>query len=741
MILFNSLSSNYSWRFAWRFLWTRRQQKTAYQLAEHLSEFYGGRAWLYYRGRSALHEAVRLCKTDFVLVNALTCYAVEQAVCHNGSRVVFADIDEKSFHFSLKQLKKRHKQYPKIGAVVIQNTLGVPAEAAAIAKYCRQNKIYIIEDLAHCPQGQYADGTAFGRLGDLVVLSFGRNKPLDVVNGGALIVRHQTLAGEVVAPKPVRGYWQQRFNDRIYPLLIKMIVAFYNRFLLAGKLVHYLARQTPLMSTSGEGPLLGNCSLPSYRSPFILEAWGLWQQQCSHRHRLAQIYEEILFASQPVYSEGDLLRFPVVLHSRRLRHLFLQEARKKGFYLEDIWYDSPVYPVKFTEMSTYEASTCPNKEKIYPFLLNLPLHTKVTPEAAASLAELLKPYMAVRLETEFSDSQWRKIRRQIQIKDYNFLTSSAEVAAYRLMGQMVYQIVFYVDQQPAVLVVATVVNARRARFLKVAGSPLLDLKYLDRHQIIFLYLKQLAKRHKCAFIRLQPCWPIGLQSQKILTDHKFRPASKNLYAPHTLKIDLGNQTADQFWSSTAFRKSRSLIRRARREGIIVRQVAPRQGLETFLRLLQLTCQRQNFVPNEFSWIRAQCETYGRMKALKFYEGVAPSSKSVKERVVSSVFLLLDDCEMVYLYGAASEEGLRQKATYLVQWQIIKDACAEGYRIYNLWGAAPPDADSSHHFMGLTTFKKNLGGQYVSYLSSYDYVLKPLRYALVKYWEKHEEQRR
>ena len=63
-----------------------------------------------------------------------------------------------------------------------------------IVDYCRRRGLYLIEDLAHCPGNHYADGPAFGSVGDLVVLSFSRDKQVDAVAGGALIVRNKDLS-------------------------------------------------------------------------------------------------------------------------------------------------------------------------------------------------------------------------------------------------------------------------------------------------------------------------------------------------------------------------------------------------------------------------------------------------------------------------------------------------------------------------------------------------------------------
>ena len=185
-MIFNSLGLNYSLRFALKFLRARTSINADERLKEFLNQKYSGQTWLYYKGRSALSEAVRLCQADEVLTSGFSCYAVEQAIKDAGSQPVFTDIDTKTLNFSLKHLKDTHRANPRIKTVILKNTFGIGIDISQIVNYCRHHKLYIIEDLAHCPSNQYADGTNFGKIGDLVVLSFGRDKQIDAVNGGAL---------------------------------------------------------------------------------------------------------------------------------------------------------------------------------------------------------------------------------------------------------------------------------------------------------------------------------------------------------------------------------------------------------------------------------------------------------------------------------------------------------------------------------------------------------------------------
>ena len=740
-MIFNSLGSNYSWRFAWSFLLARRRPAASFKLQEKLAKTYQGRAWLYYRGRAALHEAVRLSGANQVLVNAFTCYAVEQAIRQAGSQVVFADVEKDSFHFSLKQLKQEHQKQPQIKAVVVQNTFGLAAEVSAIADYCRQNDIYLIEDLAHCPQGQYLDGTQFGQVADFVVLSFGRDKALDVVSGGALIVRRREMVQKVRAPRVIRRHYQQRCTDRFYPLLISLVRAAYSRRRWLGKIMHNLSLRLQLLPYASDGLLLSGYALPDYRSQFVLDQLSELATEQKRRSALSQIYAQQLFGDKFLYKNDNLLRLPVVLGSTTVRQLFLMAAKKEQFYLDDTWYDSPVYPARFSEISAYRVGLCHSKDKLHKLVLNLPLHRQVSSQQAKRLAQILKPYLDLNIQTRLSEDDYRQARQQIAKTTYcNLLTSLAEQKAWQAMGATVHRLAFYGKKELLALVSAVVIKARRGRFLKVAGNPLFRSRNPQLQKIVLQTLKHLALSEGCAFIRLQACLDDEPANHQLLRSSGFQPASSDLNAPHTLKIDLKTQSADELWSSVALRKTRSRIRRAKKNGLKVSWANDEESLEDFLSLLRQTQKRQDFIPNNFKLIKAQFQSYKEAGALKLYKAVLPASDNRPEEVLAMTFLVVDEHEIVDFYGATSAEGLKLYAAYLVKWQIILEAYKEGVKLYNLWGAAPPEADEKHHFAGFTIFKKNFGGQYFSYLPSYDYVLKKLPYNLVYLWEKYEKRR-
>ena len=736
---FNSFGAGYTWRFAWRFLWARAKPQQTQALIKYLNQVYEGETHLYYRGRAAISAALQLCQADQILINSFTCYAVEQALQEAQAKVIFADVDPKFFHFDLKELKAAHKKYPKLKAVIIQNTFGLSLAIKPILQYCQQHKIYIIEDLAHSLKGQYLEGIPFGQAGDLVILSFGRGKQIDVVNGGALIVRQAKLRSLPLNLKPIQGRRCWRLLERLHPLF-SMFLKWHYRFRFKsllwhqGLLWHHFFNKCKLLIKSNDGPVFHETALPVYRGYFILQQLKAIDASLLKNAQIVSIYEKILKSQIPSEQTKYLIRFPYLLADSEIRSLLIQDLKEEAdCHLNDIWYDTPVAPRRFAEESNYRLGLCPQKDQVTTQIINLPIHAGIKPQTAKNLAQIVKTYSKFSFQTEFTASTWQKTLKHFDGAHRNLLTSWSEIEAYRACDYKVWPLVLYQDDQPVALAVAILVEAKRGRFLKLLGNPLFKIQKDLVRDLVMEKVKEIARQNKVTFIRLQP-YLFDQSSSQDFFEH-LRSSPTNLNAAHTYKLDF-TISPSQIFKSSAFGKARRYIRKAQEVKLKVQQNNTKEALEIFLQLLKETQRRQRFVSTPYNFIRAQFETYGREQKFRIYE-----VKNSKDELLAMGCILDDDLEAVYLYGASLPTGQRVHAPYLLQWQAINDAYERGKKTYNFWGAAPADASVSHRFYGLSQFKKNFGGQHFSYLETKDLILKPIFYWPLYILEKYEKRRR
>lgn len=321
-------------------------------LKSHLAKRYGatnGRVYLYHNGRSALSQGLKTAilrdtnEHPGVIVTALTCYAVVEAVKSAGFTPVFADIDEDTLHFNGETMEKAMKKHKNIKAVIVQNNLGHPCDIRSIKACAKKNHLILIEDLAHSAGISYKDGKEAGTIGDIVTLSFGKGKSIDTISGGALVIR---MDGLDLPEEPTKlPKFSDRFRDRFYPLFGAIIRGLYHIKL--GKIFTSFLLKTHQIQRSADAVLDLNVRLP------------YWQA------KLALIQLKELPKNRPPLREYFFVDD---------RDKVLSELEKAGFVMNDTWYDIPVSPVRYYKKVQFPEDECPVATKIAKHIVNLPTY-------------------------------------------------------------------------------------------------------------------------------------------------------------------------------------------------------------------------------------------------------------------------------------------------------------------------------------------------------------------------------
>lgn len=136
-------------------------------------------------------ELAGLGSGDDVVLPSASFVSAANAVARTGARPVFCDIDERTLNPTLADIQRAWT--PATKAVVILHYGGHPGEIRAIADFCRQQGVLLIEDAA-CAVASQVDGQACGTFGDIAVWSFDAMKTLVTGDGGMLYVRDPELA-------------------------------------------------------------------------------------------------------------------------------------------------------------------------------------------------------------------------------------------------------------------------------------------------------------------------------------------------------------------------------------------------------------------------------------------------------------------------------------------------------------------------------------------------------------------
>ena len=213
-MIFLGQASNYRGRRIWRHLFAHGSAADSRRLRQTLARRYGATTLadvqLYHTGRSALAAAIQslVPAGSPVIVPGLTCIAVIRAIKAAGCTPVYVDIDPATLQYDLVALARALKQLSAsrptsvkplqldksdkvcyTGIVMAQNTLGRSLAMGKIQPLADAAHFAIVEDLAHCAGRFYPDGREIGTVGAAAVLSFGKGKSIDTIEGGAAILR------------------------------------------------------------------------------------------------------------------------------------------------------------------------------------------------------------------------------------------------------------------------------------------------------------------------------------------------------------------------------------------------------------------------------------------------------------------------------------------------------------------------------------------------------------------------
>ena len=94
--------------------------------------------------------------------------------------------------------------------------------------------------------------------------------------------------------------------------------------------------------------------------------------------------------------------------------------------------------------------------------------------------------------------------------------------------------------------------------------------------------------------------------------------------------------------------------------------------------------------------------------------------------ISGIIDIIYGNKIWYLYGASSNEHRNLMPTYLLQWEMIKEAINRGMDCYDFRGVCA--TDETHYNEGLYRFKKGFNADFVEFMDMHK-VYKPVIYFL------------
>lgn len=342
----------------------------------------------YQSGTAALAAGLIACKAareidhPEVLLPAYACPDLLSAVDYAGLQPVLIDFEENKPWMSIADMVAKINE--NTIAVIAVNFLGIPERIAEIRHIIDKKRIFLIEDRAQSMPGNSDESP----LGDFVVLSFGKGKPVAVLHGGALLIKRRELSEYV--PRPAQGG-----SDRVlYAMKQYLKIVAYN--LLIQPRCYWALKYFP-MTQLGETRYKPLSAIKSMDRACMVILEKNIRDYYERKSMAAYIHEMLISfggngaVNLPVACDcvnKKLLRYPLLLPSEEHRDNCLRSLEAKGLGASKM-YPGVLPTIKGVSLP-FVAEEYPNASGFAARLLTLPLHSDVTNNTVNEIAAVFQ---------------------------------------------------------------------------------------------------------------------------------------------------------------------------------------------------------------------------------------------------------------------------------------------------------------------------------------------------------------
>ena len=284
----------------------------------------------------------------------------------------------------------------------------------------------------------------------------------------------------------------------------------------------------------------------------------------------------------------------------------------------------------------------------------------------------------------------------------------------------------------------------RVSVLYAPKGPLLDWTNVSLRNRVLSDLQSFAKQHGGIFLKMDPDVVLGTgiasresdvvdnSGQSVMSELKDRGwkySSDQIQFKNTVLIDL--QPSEEQLLARMKQKTRYNIRLAEKKGVMLR-IGTAEDFGMLYKMYAETSVRDGFVIRGEGYYRTVWNTFASIPNSSVSSLQSPFAESliaeVDKEPVAAIFVFYFAGRAYYVYGMSRDMHREKMPTYLLQWEAMKRAKANGCTVYDLWGA-PDVFDESDSMWGVYRFKEGLGGNVVRTLGAWDFAPNPFWYKL------------
>lgn len=301
-------------------------------------------------GTDALTLAIKSLglKKDQSILMPANVYPTVFGVALSGVNIKLSDVNYDSSNIDIENVKKNYTKDVK--AILVVHLYGNPVDLAPIIKFCKEKKLYLIEDCAQAAGSLYK-GKKVGLFGDVSCFSFYPTKNLGTYgDGGAVLTNNKDIYERV---KSLRMYGERgRYNsvelgqnsrlDEIHAAILNVKLKY-------------------------------------------LDKWNL------KRHKIAKLYDSLIsaYVSPVVENKSGQSNYHLYVVRTENRDELMNKLKAKNIP-SVIHYPLPIHKVKSFSYLGYKEGDFPITEKLCNTILSLPIYPEIEKDDIVKISKLLK---------------------------------------------------------------------------------------------------------------------------------------------------------------------------------------------------------------------------------------------------------------------------------------------------------------------------------------------------------------
>lgn len=298
-------------------------------------------------------------------IPAVCCAVMATPFLSKGKGICWLDTNETGL-LNPQEVEK-HKN--ELSIILVPHLFGQKANIKEIIKIAKTNNIIVVEDGAHFFES--GEPTADYRL-----LSFGREKDISCVSGGALIWKENAKGSDVIQNKKLpQPSFSWTFRHAIQPLILSISLPWWNN---GGKYIAGIFSKSSILPRAvSKNERFGKEDFPQTsmaltQQKILARAFRQRNTELSHREALSNTWKQKLFELFPEANITIPKNFFRIILTKIDRATILKTAKRAKFDLKE-WDGEPIAPrgVDLKKFG-YKKGQCPIAENFIANYITFP---------------------------------------------------------------------------------------------------------------------------------------------------------------------------------------------------------------------------------------------------------------------------------------------------------------------------------------------------------------------------------